>query len=36
MHACKHEAYLPQVKKEFHLDSDESGFISKGISNMGG
>ena len=41
-HARKHEAHLPQVKKkkkkkkEFRLDSNDYGFISAGVSNVGG
>ena len=36
-HACKHQASLPRVKKEFHLDSwVPSGLTYAGVSNVGG
>ena len=33
-HARKHQAHPPRVKKEFRLDSNNSGFILPGVSNM--
>ena len=35
-HTCKHEARLPWVKNEFHLDSNGFCFICNGVSNVDG
>ena len=34
-HTCKHEAHLPQIKSEFHLDLSDFGFSFAGVSNVG-
>ena len=35
-HTCKHEAHLPQIKSEFHLNLNDFGFSFAGVSNVGG
>ena len=35
-HARKHEARPPRIKREFRLDSNDSGFICDGVSYVDG